>query len=765
MNVLVELNGVRTDVISKVTGKAVYANDIYRENMLYIKVVHSPYAHAKIIHIDTTQAEQYPGVVRVITSDNIPGIISQPMEKPILASELVRYMGEGVALVVAESEEIAREGACLVRVEYEMLPAVFTPEEALEENAPQIYNSGNILCKYKTGKGNIDLGFKEADIIVEREYSTQRVQHVAIEPEAAIAIPDLDGLTVYVPTNDPFNARRIISETLGVDAVEVKVILPTVGGSFGGKSYDSWVLGARAALAASITGKACKITYTREESIIEGTKRHPYKLKYRVGVKSSGELTAMEIDIVGDGGAYKSKSFAVASRSCIEAAGPYIIPNVKTNIVLAYTNNVYSDALRGFGSPQVAFSSELIMDEIARELKLNPIEFRRKNVLKENSISGVGQRMRDVSIEECLDRVMEVIDWKNRRAQIKEERRKINTKRVRGLGIALLHRGEAFGAAGQGFDASAVSLYVQKDGSAMILTSMSEVGNGCHNLLRKIVSQTLGLKLEHIRVRTVDTSCVPDSGPTVATRGTVVIGNAMKAAALEVREKLTGIAAEKLGVLKAEIELKDELAYSINDTNQNISYFDLIKEVYAMGDHTYSRGWYVVDGLKWDKQIGFGEAYLSYAYGACAAEVEVDLETGQVALMNFAAAHDVGHAFDREEVIGQINGGISMGLGYGLFEEVDVKKGIVKNLNYDTYLIPTAVDMPNTFPIVVEHPSEYGPYGARGLGEPVACAVAPAIINAIADATGFYIRDIPASLEKVMSNLRSNINANAKGRQ
>lgn len=742
--------GERADVFAKVTGNAKYANDISAKDVLFIKVIRSPHAHAKITRIEPSQAEQYPGVVKVITSDNIPGIAAQPMEKPVLASKLVRYMGEGVVLILAESQEIAEEAAKLVNIDYEVLPGVFTPEEALEENSPKLYKEGNILCEYKTLKGDIEKGFRESDYIFEREYTTQRVQHVSLEPEAAVAVWDNDGITVYVPTNDPFNARRIIAEALGVDAVEVRVILPNVGGSFGGKSYDSWVLGARAALAAEITGRSCKLVYSREESIIEGTKRHPYRLKYKVGLNKNGLLTAMEINIIGDGGAYKSKSFAVASRSCIEATGPYVIPNVKTNIVLAYTNNVYSDALRGFGSPQVAFSSEVVMDEIASELKLDPVEFRRLNAIKENSISGTGQRMTDVSLQECFKRVLNSVDWYNRKKNIEENRRNSRDKRVKGLGIALLHRGEAFGAAGQGLDAAAVSMYVQKDGSVMILTSMSEVGNGCHNLLRKITAQTLGINLQRIRVRTVDTSCVPDSGPTVATRGTVVIGNAMKSAALEVREKLIKLAAEKLDISTEEVALRNEYAYSIFAEDQRISYFDLIKEIYSRGDHTYSQGWYAVNGLKWDRQTGQGDAYLSYAYGACAAEVEVDIETGQVTVEHFTAAHDVGYAFDREEVVGQINGGISMGLGYGILEEVDIKKGIINNLNYDTYLIPTSADMPDVTPIVVEHPSKTGPYGARGLGEPVACAVAPAIINAIADATGIYIRDLPASLEKLL---------------
>ncbi len=747
---MVKVNGQRADVFAKVTGKAKYANDISTEDMLFIKVIRSPHAHAKITRIERSQAEQYPGVVKVITSDNIPGIAAQPMEKPVLASKLVRYAGEGVALVLAESKEIAEEAGKLVKIDYEVLQGVFTPEEALKENSPKLYDEGNIICEYRTIKGDIEKGFDESDYIIEREYTTQRVQHVSIEPEAAMAVFDNDGITVYVPTNDPFNARRVITEALGVDGVEVKVVLPAIGGSFGGKSYDSWVLGARVALGAAITGRSCKLVYSREESIIEGTKRHPYKLKYRAGVTRLGLLKAMEINILGDGGAYKSKSFAVASRSCIEATGPYVIPNVKTDIVISYTNNVYSDALRGFGSPQVAFSSEVLMDEVAAELKLDPIEFRRLNSLKENSISSTGQNMKDVSLEECLQRVLTSVDWYNRKKSIEEKRKISGDKRVKGLGIALLYRGEAFGAAGQGLDAAAVSMYVQKDGSVMILTSMSEVGNGCHNLLRKITAETLGINPGKIRVGKVDTSCVPDSGPTVATRGTVVIGNAMKSAAEQIREKLIKLAAEKLKVSEKEIILIDETAYSASSEYKKISYYDLIKEIYSRGDHAYSQGWYAVNGLKWDRGTGQGDAYLSYAYGACAAEVEVDTETGVVVVERFTAAHDVGHAFDISEVIGQINGGLSMGLGYGIMEEVDIKQGVISNLNYDKYLIPTSADMPLVTPIVVEHQSRTGPYGARGLGEPVACAVAPAIINAIADATGFYIRDLPANLERLL---------------
>ncbi len=754
---MVKKHGRRVDVLAKITGKAQYTNDLSFPHMLYATTVRCPHPHAKIISIEREQAEQYPGVVMVITADNIPGIPSQYKQKPILVPEVVRYEGEGVALVVANSKVVASEAAKLVKVIYEELPAVTSSEAALKQDAQKIYDDGNLLCKYKGGKGNVEEGFLMADYIFEKEYRTQRVDHTPLETEAAVAVPTTEGITVYAPTNDAYKARLLIAETLGLRENQVRFITPAIGGSFGAKNYDAGLLGSRAALAAVLTGKPVKMVFTREESIIEGTKRHPYICKYKVGVTKAGRITAMEIDLIGDGGAYLSKSHPVATRTLIEASGPYNIDNVKSNVTLAFTNNTYSDAMRGFGSPQVDFASEVLLDEIACEMGFDPLEFKKMNHLKENDISGVGQVMTDVSLGKCLDEAQKASNWKERKEEIAIERKKGGSK-VKGIGFALLHRGEAFGAAGQGIDTAEVQLLVNNDGGITILSSMADVGMGGHTMMVNVIMETLGVKRERIVMAPVDTQYVPNSGPSSATRGTMVIGNAARLAAEEVKEKLAAIAADVLGVLKEELIFNNEQIYSPGKADEHVNYQDMINEIFARGQTPSGRGWYTVSGLAWDRANGFGEAYLSYAYGAAVTEVEVDLETGQVSVDKFIAVHDVGHAFDKNEVIGQINGGVSMAVGMALFEDVDSKKGHIKNTNFDKYLIPTSLDMPEMNSIVVEVPTKTGPFGARGLGEPTACTAAPAIINAIYDATGIRIRELPASLETMMQELKNSRN-------
>lgn len=756
---MVKKHGRRVDVLAKITGKAQYTNDLSFPHMLFATTVRCPHPHAKIISIEREQAEQYPGVVMVITADNIPGIPSQYKQKPILVPEVVRYEGEGVALVVADSKDTAAEAAKLVKVIYEELPAVTSAEAALADGAQKIYDDGNLLCKYKAGKGNVEEGFSKADYIFEKEYRTQRVDHTPIETEAAIAVPTTEGMTVYAPTNDAYKARLLIAETLGYRENQVRFITPSIGGSFGAKNYDAGLIGSRAALAASLTGKPVKMIFTREESMIEGTKRHPYICKYKVGVTKSGSITAMEIDLLGDGGAYLSKSHPVATRTLIEATGPYNMPNVKSSVVLAFTNNTYSDAMRGFGSPQVDFASEVLMDEIACELGFDPLEFKKMNHIKENDISGVGQVMTDVSLEKCVAEAEKASNWKVRKEELARERNKGGSK-VRGIGFALIHRGEAFGAAGQGIDTAEVQLLVNNDGGITILSSMADVGMGGHTMMVNVIMETLGVKRERVVMAPVDTQYVPNSGPSSATRGTMVIGNAARLAAEEVKEKLAAIAADVLGVLKEELVFDNERIYSPGkgEGNEHVNYQDMINELFARGQTPSGRGWYTVAGLDWDRANGFGEAYLSYAYGAAVTEVEVDLETGQVSVENFVAVHDVGHAFDKSEVIGQINGGVSMAVGMALFEDVESKRGHMKNTNFDKYLIPTILDMPEMNSIVVEVPTKTGPFGARGLGEPTACTAAPAIINAIYDATGVRIRELPASLETMMQEIKNSRN-------
>ncbi len=747
----------RVDVLAKALGKAKYTEDIKFDNMLYIKVVRCPHPHARVIGINKEKALAIEGVVAVLTATDIPGLPCQPKERPILVPEIARYAGDGVALVVAESPKAALEGAEAVRVEYELLEAVFDPEEALKTGAPLVHGDNNVAAQSKVCKGDVEAGFKEADLILEREYNTHRVEHAPIEPEVAIAVPTFEGITVYCPTNSPFQVRQIVAETMAMPQSQIRLFQPTIGGSFGSKCYDAGVLASRAALAAKLTGRPCKIVYTREESIVESTKRHPYKMKYKVGVKKNGKLTAMEVKIIGDSGAYKSKTPFVISRSSIEATGPYVVPNVHTEAICVYTNNVTSCAMRGFGSPQVAYASELLMDELAEKLGIDPLKFRRINGLKDNSLSATGQVMQNVTLDECLDKLEQEIKWSSRKAELKQQDKTGSI--VKGLGLACMYRGESFGSAGQGSDYAGATLQVQRDGSITLYSAMSEVGQGGHTMLVRVVSEVLGIKPSRIFVSPVDTCYVPDSGPTVATRGTYVIGNAIRLAAEEVKAKFAEVAAEELGVRPEELVFKDERIYCPGDPSKSISFSQIAAQCYLKSKSPYGYGWWSPPVGSWDREKGQGEAYSSYVYGACAAEVELDLDLGKVEVMKFVAVHDVGKALDKEEVKGQIAGGVSMGIGYALMEDLVVRQGVVKTVNFDEYLLPTSLDIHEIIPVIVEQPSSYGPLGAKGLGEPVMSAVAPAILNAIADALGTRVYDLPANLEAVLDKARA-----AKGR-
>lgn len=741
----------RKDVVAKVTGQAVYANDIRMEGMLHLALVLSPIPSGEILSIALDEALASPGVEAVFTAKDIPGVPSQKRERPVLCSDRVRYIGDAVAMVAAGSPQAAQDAAKRVKVEYRSLPALLDPELALEEDAPQVHEGGNLICRYVTKRGNVEDGLKQSPHVLERVYTTQRVQHVCMETEACVASYDpATGQTlVRCPVNSPFAIRKVVADTLGCPLTDVRVALTTIGGSFGGKNYDIAMASSRAALASRLTGRPCKMVLTREESITEGTKRHPLRAKYTVGFDDEGKLIAEKIDLLLDGGAYTSKTHPVTSRMAIEATGPYYVPNVDTRSVSVYTNNVYSDALRGFGSPQVDFCSETLMDEIAAYLKLDPLVVRRRNMLREGGLSSFGQTMRDVTLEDCLQAL-------EAQANLAEKRREAETfnrehrDRKKGVGMALLHRGESFGAAGQGNDTASGAVSIQPDGSVTICSSIADVGQGGPSTMVNLVHRTLGVEKSRISIAPVDTAYVTDAGPTVATRGTVFSGNAVNNAALELREKLARYAAQRLGT--RDLLFEGGRILRRDDPERSVTFLQVVQDVFANCDHLNALGYFTNPPLKYDKSCGVGEAYMSYVYGASAATVTVDLRTGSVSVDEFYAVHDVGCALDMDEVKGQIIGGVSMGVGYATLEEVELREGRIRNLNLENYLIPTVLDMPQVTAIVLEKAGAFGPHGAKGLGEPATSIVAPAIVNAISAATGRRIRSLPANLERVALN-------------
>lgn len=746
---LAHTKNVRKDVLAKVTGKAIYTNDLVLPGMLFVKVVRSTVSNGRILSIDTEAAQNMPGVVRVFTGKDVPGIRHLPKERPVLCLERVRYIGDAVALVVAETRQQAEETAALVAVTYETLPAVLDPRHALDEDAPPVHEGGNLILHYKTKRGDAEEALANAPHILERDYSTPRVQHVCIETEAAVASYDpLTGeTTVQCPVNSPFVIRKTVAETLGCAYADVRVMLTTIGASFGGKNYDIAMASSRVALVSYLLHRPCKIALSREESIEEGTKRHPIFAHYKVGFDEDGKLLGAHIRILLDAGAYTSKTFPVTSRMAIEATGPYYYPAVDTVASSVYTNNVYSDALRGFGSPQVDFCSESLMDEIAKVVGKDPLEVRRINMVREGSLSSVGQIMEDVTLERCLEAMEETVDVAARRERIAAYNAS-HRHLKKGLGFALLHRGESFGAAGQGIDTASGMVCIQQDGSIIISSSIAEVGQGGPSTMVNLVHEVLGVPHERIRIGRVDTAYMTDAGPTVATRGTVFSGNAVCHAAQQLRDKLITYAQKRLQT--EQVVFEDETFYEKANTENKVAYLDVVRDVFANSDHLNALGYFKAPPLKYDKSCGVGDAYMSYVYGAAAAEVTVDLQTGLVSVDDYVAVHDVGHAFDMQEVKGQIIGGVSMGVGFALMEEVEMRDGKITNLNFENYLIPTALDMPKVTPVVLEVPGPYGPLGAKGLGEPATCNVAPAIINAVADACGKRVRDLPASLEQIV---------------
>ncbi|HVI40164.1 MAG TPA: xanthine dehydrogenase family protein molybdopterin-binding subunit, partial [Anaerovoracaceae bacterium] len=558
----------RQDAYGKITGKAKYVDDLKFPGMLYVQTVRCPYPHARILNIDGSDALKLKGVVRILTAKDVIGRNHLPNDKPVLAAEVAKCAGDGVAIVVAETKSLAVKAAKLVKVDYQELPAVFTPEEALEPGAPIVHGDSNCAITHKTVKGDITAGFKEADIIIEREYSTQRAMHSAIEPDGAIVVPEADGITVYCPGKGPFNVKRAVAAACGLSENKVRLIQPAIGGAFGGKDCDINVIASRAAMAAMITGRPCKMTWSREEVLIEGSKRHPFQLKYKIGAKKDGHITAIEINGLADVGAYITKSKATIWRATVEATGPYNIENVSTTIVGTFTNNVYSDAVRGFGSPQVDFASESLISELAKELGMDPLEIRRINAYREGSITATSQKLKSVNLIECLDKLAEVFP-------LHEKPSAPQAGKVRGRGISCIFRGEANGAGVTVLDAAAVNIHIERDGSITVLTGIAEMGQGGSNIVLQMASKVLGVSIDHLKVSPLDTAYLPDSGATVGSRGTITSGNAAVVAAEDAKARISKIVAEAWGVPAENLIFQDNSIFT-EDKEKLISFPDAI---------------------------------------------------------------------------------------------------------------------------------------------------------------------------------------------
>jgi len=749
-------NVPRHDAIEKAFGLTCYADDFFMPGMLYGKVLRSQYPSAKILSIDTSKAERLGGVKGILTAKDVPrnetvtrfgqthamGGGFEGLYR-VLADKKVHFMGEAVALVAAETEEIAERALDLIRVEYQPLPGVFDPLEAMKPDALKVQEGkSNIITHYEVVKGDLEKGFSEADVIVEHRYHVPFVDHAYLEPESGVAWIDENGVITIRVSTQVIEHFRTVADILELPHNRVRVIGTYVGGGFGGK--EDITVETFLALLTFKTGRPVKLTYTREESILCHSKRHPYVMEYKTGAKKNGQLTALEARIISDAGAYVYLSPWVLLYSMVDASGPYRIPHVRIDGYTVLTNNTFTSANRGFGAPQVCFAYESQMDELARELRMDPREIRKINYLEKGEALATGQILEHyVALKETTDRAFQAL---RERTPVK--------------GDLKIGRGIASGMTSYGrmvflHDTSRSYVSIEMDGSVTIRAGVQDIGGGQASSLCQIVAEVLGVPLEDIKVYIADTALTPLAGTTTATRQLYMSGNATLMAAQEVRKTLLKKAGEMMGLDPQRLDLVDREVIDTEGSGKSLSLIEVVRACASDGLPLYNVALYKAPfrNLTQYERIE-GQVFPDFTFGTHAAEVAVDEETGRVEVLKLIACFDVGRAINPLSVEGQLEGGAIYGMGYGLTEEVILEKGQTITPSFSEYLIPTSMDVPDVQTILIESGDGVGPFGAKGVGEPSVCSVAPAIANAISDAMGVRIFELPLTPEKIVRALR-----------
>ena len=729
----------RNDAYAKVTGRAKFTDDLKFARMLHAVPAYSDFVHARIIRVATEAAQKAPGVVRVLTARDVPGAnrFGQIIRDfRIFADDKIRYNGDVVAVVVAETRNLAIAAASLVKVEAEPLPPVLDPEEALRPGAALVHeiHGSNLVNTHRIRRGDVHEGFRRADFVLEEEFRTSCVEHAYMEPEVAVGVPRSDGvIEVYGSMQHPFSTRRFVCACLGVPLSGVEVVGTPMGGGFGGKDDTAAIVCARTALAAKILGRPVKMMYRRDWSMRESYKRHPYRVRYKMGVTKDGRITAVRCRILADGGAYCSVTPWVTWRSTVQCCGPYVVENVHCDTLGVYTNNAVAGAMRGFGSPQMNFVVEQMVEIAAAKVGISGVEFRRRNMVRQGSVTITGQKLdkHKVAMGEVLDAVLKAADYEAKLARCSHGRPADDE--CYGVGLAMSYRGVSLGA--EGVDSCTAIINVQADGSILLEVGVHENGQGAESAMALIAARELGVGLDRIRYRRASTSTVPDGGTTVASRGTIMGGGAVTLAARELKQKMAEAVCGRLKCrAKAVRFANDEIAGPA--AGGRISFDEAIRLMFQTQRVPYACGVFKAPPVSWDEHTGQGDAYFTWVYGCQAVELTVNKRSGRVRLLGAVAAHDVGRAVNAEMVRGQFFGGMAMATGYALHEEIRSKDGRITNLNLNSYRIPRATDLPEMTAIIVENPDPMSPSGAKAIGEPTNEILAPAIANAIFHATG-----------------------------
>jgi CO/xanthine dehydrogenase Mo-binding subunit len=743
----------RHDQAEKVAGSTRYAGDLAFASMLHARLVRSPVPSARITARDASAALAVPGVIGVLFGEDVPhnviwvDVPGQTVEvaalkasMEVLATDRVRFHGEPVALVIAETEEALAQACDLVSVDYEELPAVFEPDQALASGGPWVHATGNLLGEWDIDRGDVDAAFAAADVVVEGSYQTQAVDHAYLEPEAGVGWLDDEGVLTLRVATQVVEHYRDVARILGIPEARVRVIAPYVGGGFGGK--EDMTVEPYLGLAVWRTRRPVRMQWTRQESLLARPKRHRMRLRYRTAANRDGKLLAQEIDITADSGAYAYLSALVLLYSSVHACGPYQVGNVRLRARCAYTNNPPTSAFRGFGGMQVVFGYEAQMDRLAGELGLTPAEIRKRNALARGDALPVGQRLEtEVLLAQTIDAVLG-------RAGAKPE--PSGPRKAVGRGLAC--NMQSYGRLVWLNDSAAAWVGFQLDGSLSVRCAVPDIGGGQASSLAQIASEVLGVPMDRITVHFGDSALNPLAGTTTATRQLLMSGNAVYEASVLLRDGVLAAAAEALGSPVDGLRWEDGLvsgpggdAMSLPEALVTCRRRNVPIE--ALGTFFGPKGKPVVKSLQADR------VFPDFTFGAHLCDLEVDLDTGQVELLGYVASHDVGRAINPLSVQGQISGAVAQGLGMALLEEVVMADGMNLTAGFFQYLIPTATDVPEIDVVVLESGEGMGPFGARGIGEPPIGPPAAAVASAIQDAIGVRPAVLPITPERVLDCL------------
>lgn len=743
-------NVPRPDVWDKVVGRAGYAVDLSLPGMLVGKIVRSPYPHARIVNVDTSRAERLPGVKAVVTGGQsweakkeiLP---MRPGEQHILATDKVRYIGDEVAALAAVSEEVAEEALELIKVEYQELPAYFDPREAVAPGAERIHDAnGNIAAAFDIVRGDPEKAFSQAEQVFEDSYSTHMQHQGYLEPMACLADVDASGkLAVWVASMDPSGVRLSLAKVLGMPESKIRVIQAYVGGAFGGK-ITMLPIYPIAALLAMRSGRPVKIVYTREEDFIATLPRISVSIELRTGWKKDGTWLAKQVKIVADNGAYLDRGPRIVAQMMVSPDCLYRIKDIKAEAKVVYTNKAAVGAMRGFGGTHMLFAQESHLDRVACELGIDSAELRLKNATRVGDVTAHGWEIHSCGLAECIEEVTGRIGWKEKKGRA-----------GKGLGMACVTY-DTDARQAPGFGGSLAYVEIMEDGKVKVVSGEADYGQGWNMVAAQIAAEQLGLPYQDVQVTTPDTDFTPYSNGPWGLRVTVSGGNAVKLAAEDARRKLLQVAAEHLEASPNDLEIKDRKVQVRGTPQKAIPVATLARE------QLLRRGGSAIIGRGLDEYPGtnprhpvtlYGNTSRAYNFGAQAVEVEVDEQTGIAKVLRVISAHDLGKAINPASCEGQIEGSIVTGLGYATTEKMIYDQGQLANPNFCDYRMPTAADVPPLESVLVETLDPNTPFGAKSIGQPATMMPPPAMANAIYDALGVRLQNLPFSYDAILSRL------------